>query len=434
MKVSSALFFASSVAAAALHKRVDQPYAERMADSWIRNNNETQRDYWYGRAALYSGVEAVYERTSNESLLAWYRSRIDDLVVTENGTIPGFRLTHYSLDDYRIGRNLLYWYERTGEEKYKIAATTIRGMLELHPRTATGGFWHRSPTYPNQMWLDGIYMADTFYAYYTHLFDRDNTTAWDDIVLQWDKIEEGTRDAETGLLFHGFDEEKNAVWADPVRGNSPLIWNRAVGWYIMSLIEVLDVFPKAHPGYDRLMGYYQTLAAALVKAQDPESNGWWLVMNEPYPGMEGNYFESSSAAMFTYGLLAGLRLGYIDEATYAEPAAKAYKHLIDDFVTHKCDGTLVWEKTVQVGSLNSDASFGVSISHLRLQNASELTRDPPVLCRHSRCSPGHPRRWPLPPRRHRVGDPQRYLVKAFRLRHLPWKRGGITPLASQATF
>ncbi|KAK6225838.1 cell wall glycosyl hydrolase [Colletotrichum tabaci] len=359
MKPVSALLFATGAAAAVLKRNVDvnEPLAARTIDSWILNNNEPQRDYWYGRAALYTGVEAVYELTKNETLLAWYRSRIDGLVVTENGTIPGFRTDHYSLDDYRIGRNILYWYQRTGEEKYKIAASTIRGMLNNHPRTATGGFWHRSPIYKNQMWLDGIYMADTFYAHYTSLFDAANTTAWDDIVLQWDKIEEAIRDPVTGLLFHGFDEGKEAVWADDVTGASPLIWNRAVGWYFMSLIEVLDLFPKEHAGYERLLGYYTSLAAALKRAQDPTSNGWWLVMNEPYPGKEGNYFESSSAAMFTWGWLAGLRLGYIDEATYLEPATKAYTHLVTDFITKNCNGTVTWTDTVQVGSLNSDASF-----------------------------------------------------------------------------
>jgi rhamnogalacturonyl hydrolase YesR len=157
---------------------ITEPYARRMAESWIVNNHETQRDRWYGRAAIYTGYESVIARTGSDELLDWYRSRIDGLVVAENGTIPTFDETRYSLDDYRIGNNILYWYERTGEEKYKTAADTIRGMLDRHPRTPTGGFWHRSPTYPDQMWLDGIFMADSFYSYYTSLFDADNTTAW----------------------------------------------------------------------------------------------------------------------------------------------------------------------------------------------------------------------------------------------------------------
>ncbi|KAF4973668.1 hypothetical protein FZEAL_9260 [Fusarium zealandicum] len=329
----------------------------RMADSWIRNNEETQRPYWYGRGVVFEGYEATYELYKNETLLDWYRSQIDDVVVAKNGSLVNYDTSKDSLDDYRIGMNLLYWFEKTGEKKYKTAADYIRNRINDHPRTATGGFWHRSPTYPNQMWLDGIFMADTFYAKWTSLFDAKNTSAWDDIVLQWDKIQEVTIEKETGLPVHGFDESKKAVWADPKTGASPLVWGRATGWYIWSLIEVLETFPKSHEGYERLVGYYKQLAAALAGAQDPASGGWWLVMNKEYAGVKGNYLESSAAALFTYGWLAGLRLGYIDEATYAEPAAKAYKHLINDFVTENNDGTITWEGTVEVGSLNSDASF-----------------------------------------------------------------------------
>lgn len=182
----------------------------------------------------------------------------------------------------------------------------------------------------------------------------------DDIVLQYDKITAITHDPETNLVFHGYDESKTAVWADPETGVSPIIWSRAVGWYVWSLVETLGRFPKSHPGYERLLSYFKTVAKGLKDSQDPESHGWWLVMNEPYPGKEGNYFESSAAAMFTYGLLAGLREGYLDEAEYAVTAADAYKGLIDDFVVENANGTLTWEGTVEVGSLGSDASFKVS--------------------------------------------------------------------------
>jgi rhamnogalacturonyl hydrolase YesR len=111
-------------------------------------------------------------------------------------------------------------------------------------------------------------MADVFYAKWTKLFDAGNVTAWEDIVLQWDKIEAVTRDpGGTGLLVHGFDESKTAVWADPVTGASPLVWNRAVGWYFVSLIEVLDIYPKDLPGYKQLLEYYKRLAKARTIGQ-----------------------------------------------------------------------------------------------------------------------------------------------------------------------
>lgn len=337
-----------------------------MADSYIRNNEDDSRAYGYGRAVLHEGMQTAYELSKNETILDWYRSQIDGKVVDEEGTLISYNTSFYSLDEYRIGNNLLFWYEQTGEEKYKVALDTIRGMLNRHDRTPSGGFWHRVPIYKNQMWLDGIFMADTYYARYTAKFDADNTTAWDDIALQFDLIDAATRDNETGLLFHGFDESKTASWANDDTGASPLIWSRAVGWYFVSLVEVLQVFPKSHEGYQRLFKYYTTLAAALVEAQESERHGWWLIMNPEYATADGNYLESSAAAMFVYGWLAGVRLGYLDGKTYNGPATQGYQGLVKDFVSNNDDGTINFDGTVEVGSLNSDASFEVCDSRFPL--------------------------------------------------------------------
>ncbi|KAI0873369.1 cell wall glycosyl hydrolase YteR [Hypoxylon argillaceum] len=329
-----------------------------MADSFIKRGVSSSINY--SQMTLYGGFERVYNLTGDEKYASWYRGQIDALVQSD-GTIKGWDYGKYSLDNYRMGNNLLYWYEKTGEAKYKDAASIVRQQINRHPRTATGGFWHRSPEYPNQMWLDGIFMADSFYAKWTQHFDNQNTTAWDDIARQYDNIEAHTRDDETGLLVHGYDESKVAVWADPVSGASPLVWNRAVGWYFMSLSEVIPLWPQAHPARQRLVGYFTTLASALKKAQDT-SGGWWLIMSEQYVGTTGNYIESSGSAMFTYGFLKGIKLGLLDRDEYLAPAQKGYDLLVSKFVVEKNDGTVDWEGTVEVGSLNSNASFEYYIS------------------------------------------------------------------------
>ncbi|CAJ2509851.1 Uu.00g057510.m01.CDS01 [Anthostomella pinea] len=350
--MKSMLLFAARAAAAT-------PYLAWTADSFIERGVEANFDYT--QATLYLGYQAAYNLTQNETYLAWYRGQIDDAVVQDNGTIKDWNYTFYSLDNYRIGNNILWWYEHTGEEKYKAAAGIIREQLNRHPRTATGGFWHRSPTYPNQMWLDGIFMADSFYTKWTSLFDSDNATAWDDIMVQYDNIDAHTRNKTTGLLVHGYDESKVAVWADPVTGASPLVWDRADGWYFLSLLEVIQVFPESHAGHARLVEYFITLAAGLLEAQD-EAGGWWLIMSEPYPGAEGNYIESSGSAMFTYGFLKGIKLGLLAEGDYLAAAQKGYNLLTDEFVVENDDGTLNWEGTVSVGSLGSNATFEYYIS------------------------------------------------------------------------
>ncbi|KAK2016945.1 cell wall glycosyl hydrolase YteR [Colletotrichum eremochloae] len=205
------------------------------------------------------------------------------------------------------------------------------------------------------MWLDGIYMADAFYATYVSLFEPRNATAWAEIALQFDLIEEHTRNHTSNLLVHGYDESKQAVWADPVTGASPLVWDRAVGWYFMALVDTLQVYPKELPAYGRLLGYFSALADGLERSQD-EGGGWWLIMNEGYEAREGNYIESSATAMFSYGLLRGVRDGLLPEK-YKRVGLKAYDLLTSKFIRNDANGYISFLGTVQVGSLNSNASF-----------------------------------------------------------------------------
>ncbi|KAK2015079.1 family 88 glycosyl hydrolase [Colletotrichum eremochloae] len=346
--MKSVLFFATAAAAAG-------PYLAWTAESFTKHEIDNKKPFHYTKAVLYDGFEAAIELTKDEALVDWYRGRIDERVVTANGSIPKWAPTKYSLDEYRIGNNILWWYERTGEEKYKTAAKTIREQLDRHPRTSEGGFFHRSPDYDNQMWLDGIFMADTFYAKWTSLFDAKNTTAWDDIVNQFDVIDAHTRNHTTKLLYHGFDESKQAIWANQVTGASPLTWSRAVGWYSVALLEVIQLLPRGHPGVAKLSKYFTTLAEGLKNAQD-KSGGWWLVMDSPYVGRPGNYIESSASALFVFSWLKGIKLGLLPERKYFPAAAKGYKELTT-FVIENANGTVNWDGTVEVGSLNSDASF-----------------------------------------------------------------------------
>ncbi|KXT00212.1 hypothetical protein AC578_7005 [Pseudocercospora eumusae] len=340
-----------SAVAAAL---TPEEYLLWTADSFLSHGVE--KDYHYTTAVFYEGLQVAINVTDNQTYIEWYCSQIDGPVVLDNGTIADWNSTYYSLDDYRIGNNFLWWYDQTGDEKYKSAAAIIRDQLNRHPQNVEGGFWHRAPIYANQMWLDGIFMADTFYARWTARYDSDNETAWDHILTQFDNIEKHCRNETTGLLVHGYDASKTAVWADPVTGAAPNVWSRAVGWYFISLLEVIPLFPTSHPGKERLTTYYTTLAAALKSHQD-DTGGWWLIMNDPYVGARGNYIESSASAMFTYGLLKGIKDGYLEESEYCASATKGYQLLTDRFVVDNGNGTMNWEGTVEVGSLSGNGTY-----------------------------------------------------------------------------
>lgn len=140
-----------------------------------------------------------------------------------------------------------------------------------------------------------------------------------------------------------------------------------MGWYFVSLLETIQLIPTTHSGYAKLVEYYTTLATGLLAAQDASSGGWWLIMNEPYPGMEGNYIESSATAMFTYGFLKGIKLGLISATDYFAPAEKAYKMMLDKFLVENANGTLTWEGTVLVGSLKGEVTYAVRYPMQRLK-------------------------------------------------------------------
>ncbi|KAL4801769.1 glycosyl hydrolase [Aspergillus unguis] len=360
MKVSivSPIFLAAAATASAAN------YTEWLASSFLSKGVTFSRNYAY--AVLYTGMEYAYNKTSDPVYYNYIKTQIDG-VLNDDGSFVEPITDTLSLDDIRIGRNFLYLWSATGDEKYKVAADQLRHQLDFTPRNQDGGFWHRKPTYPNQMWLDGLYMASNYYAQWTAWFQPENTTAWDDIVLQYDLIEKHTRDNQTGLLFHGYDASGVAVWADPITGASPHVWDRAVGWYFVSLLELLEFFPKSHPGYKRTVSRFQSLAKALKKSQDV-SGGWYLVMDPPYPEYPENYIESSGSAMFTYAMLRGIREGFISAEEYEGVALKGYDLLTSEFVSVNNNGTINFEGTVQVGSLSGNASFEYYTSVPVVQN------------------------------------------------------------------
>jgi rhamnogalacturonyl hydrolase YesR len=352
--MKSSLFTCTAVIAGVVSAA--QPYSTWMADSMIAHGVSKTR--YYTEATFYQGIQMALNATQNNTYESFLQKQID-AVVSSNGAIVGWDSSANNLDDMLVGRTLLHLYTTTGSSKYKTAATFLRQKLNTHARTASGGFWHKDPAYPNQMWLDGLFMAEPFYAQYTSMFDYANKTAWDDILLQFNLIEQHCRNATTGLLVHGYDESKKAVWANPVTGASPHVWDRAVGWYFMALIEVLDYFPSEHAGRAKLLTYFTTLAAAL-KATQQSAGGWWLIMEQPYPGMAGNYIESSGTAMFTYGFVKGIRKGYLAAGDYEAPARLAYELMTEKFVARNgTEGTLNWEGTIESASLSGDASYQV---------------------------------------------------------------------------
>jgi unsaturated rhamnogalacturonyl hydrolase len=308
---------------------------------------------------LLEGMDATWYNTADRQYYKYVKSSIDKLVEPD-GSIPSYHSQSYALDDLLLGRQLLLLYRATQDKRYYKAASQLRKQLATQPKTASGGFWHNQST-PGQMWLDGLYMAEPFFAEYASVFQEPQDFA--EITRQLALIEEHVRDPKTGLLYQGWDESKQQPWSDRVSGHSPSLWARGIGWYMMALVDTLPYYPADDPGRATLLAILNRTAAAVVRYQNQETGLWYQVLDKP--DAKGNYLESSAACMFTYALAKGVRLGYLPQ-TYAANAERGWRGIQSRFVKTDPDGAVTLTGTVKsIGlssSLQSDRSYDYYVS------------------------------------------------------------------------
>src|ERR1700722_18955934 len=261
----------------------------------------------YEEGVLLDGMAAEWHSTADGADFKYIKNAVDKYV-TDDGTITAYKADEHTLDDIEMGRAVLLVYRVTQQAKYAKAAKFLHDQLALQPRTASGAYWHKQ-IYPNQIWLDGAYMAEPFRAAYAATFQEPGD--FDDIAKQLLLMDEHMRVASTGLLKHGWDESKQMAWADKATGLSPEVWARAMGWYAMALVDVLDWFPKDHPQYSALVAALNRTDAAIVKVQDAQTGLWWQVVDGG--DKSGNYPEASASCMFVYSLAKGVRMGYLPQ-------------------------------------------------------------------------------------------------------------------------
>lgn len=344
------------------------PYSVRMATSfmtWYKDSiavKEGKPAAWdYEQGLMLKALEKVWHRTGDGKYFEYIRRDIDRYV-QKDGNIRTYPYNDFNLDNIPTGRALLMLYQQSqpDKEKYRNAADLLWKQIENQPKTKEGGYWHKK-RYPYQMWLDGLFMAEPFSAEYSLLFNH--PAHFDDIAKQFALIEKYAVDSKTGLVYHGYDESKEQKWADPKTGLSPHFWSRAIGWYAMALVDVLDYFPQNHPERANLIKYLQRLAPALVKYQDAKSGVWYQMISQGT--RTGNYFEASGSCMFVYALAKGVRMGYLPK-TFLASAQKGYAGILKEFVEEQANGTLSLNKTVSVGGLGGtpyrDGSYDYYLS------------------------------------------------------------------------
>jgi unsaturated rhamnogalacturonyl hydrolase len=350
----------------------------RMADSEIQRNPESwmldfskspKWNYCHGLVLL--AIQKTYDQTGDKKYYDYVVSYPDTMLLDNGHQIRTYNPEGYNIDLINPGRILFPLYRETKAEKYKNALDLLRSQMFTHPRTSEGGFWHKK-IYPYQMWLDGIYMGSPFLAEYAATFN--DPALFDEVAHQITLIAEKTYDPETGLYYHGWDEAREQIWANPETGLSPNFWSRSIGWYGMALVDVLDFLPENHPKRADIIRILNGLAASLEKFQDSETGMWYQVTDKP--DAEGNYLESTGSIMFIYTWVKGAQKGYLDSA-YLEKGKTAYNQFVKQFIVTNPDGTIRVTKCCSVAGLggkeNRDGSFQYYVSEPVRDNDPKAT-------------------------------------------------------------
>jgi unsaturated rhamnogalacturonyl hydrolase len=318
----------------------------------------------YDQGVILKGIEGIWQKTGDGRWFNYIQKQMD-YFVKDDGSIKGYRPDEYNIDHVNNGKLVLLLFQVTGKEKYRKAAELLRNQLKTHPRTSEGGFWHKK-IYPSQMWLDGLYMGQPFYAEYAKVFSED--TIFNDVTRQFVLMEKHARDPKTGLLYHGWDESRQQRWANKETGLSPHVWGRALGWYGMAMVDALDYFPANHPGRDSIIQILNRFAKAVTSVQDSKTGVWYDIPN--LHNQPKNYVEASASSMLVYTLAKGVRKGYLP-ATYLANAKRGYDGILKQFIKVE-DGTTNLHGTVSVSGLGGnpyrDGSFEYYMSEKVIVN------------------------------------------------------------------
>ncbi|MBN1766014.1 MAG: glycoside hydrolase family 88 protein [Sedimentisphaerales bacterium] len=335
-------------------KSVSDNWGEKMTYSIIKRNSDywsldfSDRPKWsYTYGLVFKAMWEVYKKTDDLRIFNYIEGYYDRLI-DDDGTIQTYDIKKYNIDNINPGKALIYLYDKTKKQKYKTAIMTLRNQMRDHPRTSEGGFWHKN-RYPHQMWLDGVYMGSAFLAQYANYFDEPEL--FDDVVNQILLMEKHARDPQTGLLYHAWDESRQQRWSNKQTGQSPHFWGRAMGWYSMAIVDVLDELPEEHPKRKEVMAVLGRMFDALAKVQDSKTGLWYQVLDQG--DREGNYLEATASCMFVYSMAKAVYKGYVEDK-FLNIAKKGYEGILNDLVTVDENGYVNLHQCCSVAGLGGD--------------------------------------------------------------------------------
>ena len=229
-----------------------------------------------------------------------------------------------------------------------------------------GGWFHKY-NYVDQVWCDGMYMGPALLAQlidYKKAINNVSNDDWSLLTKQFSITWEHLRDSKTGLLYHGMTATPTITdWskdATPTSYHSGAFWGRANAWYMLALVDVLELMPTSNTNYSTLKGYLENLAASIASYQN-EDGTWYQVLDQKDNALNGNYEESSCSALFTAAYLKALRLKLLESSKYETMAKKAYVALVNKFMAYDKDDN----NKIQILGSCCSAGLGTNSNSLR---------------------------------------------------------------------
>ena len=320
-----------------IDKYIDRLIEDSTPDApvWnIENIKHGKQAGWnYIDGCMMTSLYSIYKLTGDKKYLEFI-DKFVDYYVFDDGTIRGYDLETYNVDNINEGRVLFDLYRETCKDKYLKAIELLHKQLLEQPRTAEGNFWHKK-IYPNQVWLDGLYMAQVFYTRYETELNRGKNYA--DITKQFKNVYENMYDKDKKLYSHGWDYSRTAFWSDAQTGLSKSFWLRAIGWYTVGLADTIGYMDRSRPDLKAdLITIFRRTVEGLEQYIDPDKKMFWQVVDQG--GREGNYLETSGSAMLAYAMMKGARLGYVDRR-FAEVGKSVFDGICAEYLT-ETDGKL----------------------------------------------------------------------------------------------
>lgn len=360
-----------------------EKWSQKMADSEMQrfpkleNFDHGKRLFFgytqgLGAKAFWAMWQATGDKKYHDYVWQW-----GDTIIGPEGQIHLYRPADYNLDFINSGKILFDLYAESGQQRFRMAIDTLMDkQLRSQLRTPEGGFWHKK-IYPNQMWLDGLYMASPFLAAYGATFNE--PACIDEVINQLTLVATHTYNPDKGLFYHAWDSSHEQAWADPETGHSPNFWGRSIGWYAMALVDDLDYIPEDHPRRPEVLAIVKTLAEGMLRWQDEATGLWYQVVDAG--DREGNYLESSVSSMMMYFYAKAANKGYLP-ASYKEVANRVLDGLIEHRIVENGDGTISLTQCCAVSGLGGnpyrDGSFDYYV-HERIRDNDGKATGPFIL-------------------------------------------------------